>query len=86
MTVLICGRSDWVRTSDLYVPNVALYQAELHSANLKHRRLCTLFPKKATFLFNLCACKSPFMCHIKKVNTKKGQLNVRIKFFKETKI
>ena len=25
------GRSDWVRTSDLYVPNVALYQAELHS-------------------------------------------------------
>ena len=35
----ICGRSDWVRTSDLYVPNVALYQAELHSENLKHRRL-----------------------------------------------
>ena len=27
------GRSDWVRTSDLYVPNVALYQAELHSEN-----------------------------------------------------
>ena len=30
---LFCGRSDWVRTSDLYVPNVALYQAELHSDN-----------------------------------------------------
>ena len=24
------GRGDWVRTSDFYVPNVALYQAELH--------------------------------------------------------
>ena len=27
------GRSDGIRTHDLYVPNVALYQAELHSAN-----------------------------------------------------
>ena len=27
------GRSDWTRTSDLYVPNVAFYQAELHSDN-----------------------------------------------------
>ena len=25
------GRSDWIRISDLYVPNVAFYQAELHS-------------------------------------------------------
>jgi len=24
------GRGDWIRTSDFYVPNVALYQAELH--------------------------------------------------------
>ncbi len=24
------GRDDWIRTSDLYVPNVALYQAEPH--------------------------------------------------------
>jgi hypothetical protein len=24
------GRGDWIRTSDLYVPNVALYQAEPH--------------------------------------------------------
>ena len=32
MAVLsIPGRSDGVRTHDLYVPNVALYQAELHS-------------------------------------------------------
>jgi hypothetical protein len=23
-----CGRGDWIRTSDFYVPNVALYQAE----------------------------------------------------------
>ena len=29
--IFFIGRSDWVRTSDLYVPNVALYQAELHS-------------------------------------------------------
>lgn len=29
----ICGRSGGVRTHDLYVPNVALYQAELHSDN-----------------------------------------------------
>ena len=27
------GRSSGVRTHDLYVPNVALYQAELYSAN-----------------------------------------------------
>ena len=25
-----CGRGDWIRTSGLYVPNVALYQAEPH--------------------------------------------------------
>ena len=31
--IFFIGRSDWVRTSDLYVPNVALYQAELHSEN-----------------------------------------------------
>ena len=31
---LFYGRSDWTRTSDLYVPNVAFYQAELHSVNL----------------------------------------------------
>jgi hypothetical protein len=24
------GRGDWIRTSDFYVPNVALYQAEPH--------------------------------------------------------
>ena len=28
--LFIIGRSDWTRTSDLYVPNVAFYQAELH--------------------------------------------------------
>ena len=27
------GRSERIRTSGLYVPNVALYQAELHSDN-----------------------------------------------------
>ena len=36
------GRSDWVRTSDLYVPNVALYQAELHS---ECRHTIPLIPK-----------------------------------------
>ena len=25
------GRSSWIRTNDLHVPNVALYQAELYS-------------------------------------------------------
>ena len=28
------GRIDWTRTSDLFVPNEAFYQAELHSVNL----------------------------------------------------
>ena len=28
------GRDDWIRTSDTYVPNVALYQAELHPENI----------------------------------------------------
>ena len=27
----MCGRIDWTRTSDLFVPNEAFYQAELHS-------------------------------------------------------
>ena len=27
------GRSERIRTSGLYVPNVALYQAKLHSAS-----------------------------------------------------
>ena len=40
--MLCIGRSDWVRTSDLYVPNVALYQAELHS---ECRHTIPLIPK-----------------------------------------
>ena len=35
----ISGRSDKVRTCDLYVPNVALYQAELHSVK-QRTQLC----------------------------------------------
>ena len=31
-----CGRSSGVRTHDLYVPNVALYQAELYSVVSAH--------------------------------------------------
>ena len=27
-TAVFSSRGDWIRTSDLYVPNVALYQAE----------------------------------------------------------
>lgn len=27
------GRNDWTRTSDLFVPNEAFYQAELHSVH-----------------------------------------------------
>ncbi len=30
----LCGRIDWTRTSDLFVPNEAFYQAELQSDNL----------------------------------------------------
>ena len=81
----ICGRSDWVRTSDLYVPNVALYQAELHSVNLKHRRLCTILGKNATFLFDIYTCKSPIMCHIYIVTQKKVP-HVRIAIFEKTKV
>ena len=63
-----CGRSDWVRTSDLYVPNVALYQAELHSENWRFS-LCALDYathqiKNQLFLFFLYTCKYHFFCHI----------------------
>ena len=30
----ICGRGDRIRTCDIYVPNVALYQSELHPGYL----------------------------------------------------
>ena len=29
------GRNDWTRTSDLFVPNEAFYQAELHSVSFR---------------------------------------------------
>ena len=29
------GRGEWIRTTGLYVPNVALYQAKLHLAKIK---------------------------------------------------
>ena len=29
--IFFIGRNDWTRTSDLFVPNEAFYQAELHS-------------------------------------------------------
>ena len=32
------GRGDWIRTSGLYVPNVALYQAEPHLEKLAPKR------------------------------------------------
>ena len=28
------GRGEWIRTTGLYVPNVALYQAKLHLAHI----------------------------------------------------
>ena len=46
------GRSNKIRTCDLYVPNVALYQTELYSANNFVPRLCKLTRQKSTrFLF-----------------------------------
>ena len=55
--VYFSGRSDWVRTSDLYVPNVALYQAELHSENncifTRRCRLCNEQVEKAISFISL---------------------------------
>jgi hypothetical protein len=30
-SMMKAGRSEWIRTTGPYVPNVVLYQAELHS-------------------------------------------------------
>ncbi len=30
------GRGEWIRTTGLYVPNVALYQAKLHLAKTQY--------------------------------------------------
>ncbi len=38
------GRGERIRTSGLYVPNVALYQAKLHPAMRGATRRQTLFP------------------------------------------
>ena len=55
--IFFIGRSDWVRTSDLYVPNVALYQAELHSENdcifTRRCRLCNEQVEKAISFISL---------------------------------
>ena len=60
--VFISGRSDGIRTHDLYVPNVALYQAELHSANsyFLHMGLCNLSQQKSTRFFYLFTCNDAF--------------------------
>ena len=34
--IFFIGRNDWTRTSDLFVPNEAFYQAELHSVLTPH--------------------------------------------------
>ena len=57
--IFINGRNDWIRTSDPYVPNVVLYQAEPRSDkkyvppfNLFFpfcQALFTLYPPKKTF-------------------------------------
>ena len=53
----VFGRSDWIRTSDFYVPNVAFYQAELHSVSsflliqkkIKSTRILYFFVKKCIY-------------------------------------
>lgn len=37
------GRNDWTRTSDLFVPNEAFYQAELHSVFVSEDIFNTFF-------------------------------------------
>ena len=71
---LFCGRSDWVRTSDLYVPNVALYQAELHSENYVSSRIMQLFCEKINQIYLL------FLFHYVKnfCNTFSGQTGKRL--------
>ena len=32
--IFFIGRGEWIRTTGLYVPNVALYQAKLHLAHI----------------------------------------------------
>ena len=59
---LISGRSSGVRTHDLYVPNVALYQAELHSDKcLEIMRLIYIYCN--TFL-KIFSCNFSYMYHI----------------------
>src|SRR6185503_11990371 len=44
--VLLFGRGDRIRTCDIYVPNVALYQSELHPARRWARSLRFWRPRR----------------------------------------
>ena len=66
---LFIGRSDWIRISDLYVPNVAFYQAELHS--VISLSFLILFFFIATKIFNfhkksMKDIKLPYFSHLTK--------------------
>ena len=41
--IFFIGRIDWTRTSDLFVPNEAFYQAELQSGNTSEYTNTSLF-------------------------------------------
>ena len=52
------GRSDWIRISDLYVPNVAFYQAELHSVKYNSLLIQLFFIATQIFSFLQKKCES----------------------------
>ena len=57
--ICFTGRIDWTRTSDLFVPNEAFYQAELQSVCLPTRLLIPHFFILASKIFK----KTYFSCH-----------------------
>ena len=60
------GRIDWTRTSDLFVPNEAFYQAELQSALLKQSYIYHIkIFLQALFLFFLILRHDASCCIIK---------------------
>ena len=68
------GRSDWIRTSGLLVPNQALYQTEPHPdcyiiQCCEKREHCRLYPEHQHYSTRLSFCQSlpqkifPFFCN-----------------------
>ena len=66
------NRSDKIRTCDLYVPNVALYQTEPHSDMFYYISVCLQTPARGAFM----RCKSHKKSYGKGIRTPTNRVRV----------